>query len=276
MLYRQNSLYTLALRQTASIQADITALEQSYLTSAPSANSGLNGQITASLAALDRTVEDYDSMARREIVEAKKEKALARVARFREDYASLRKHYNEVKTNGASAKAAADREALLSSSSSAVSASFSQGGPSSRAHRGAPTSPVAESPFTINMNGTGPPPPGGGYRPNSPFDDGGFAASIHNNPRTNHALRESDFMASTSATLETYIQQGQAVLGNLATQKDILKGTRRRLLNAANTLGLSRTTIQYIERRTKADWYILMGGGAFTLFCFYLILKYFG
>ena len=74
-----NSLYTLALRQSASIQTDLTALEQSYLpspsgTSTPA--SALNGQITASLAALDRTVDDYDNMARREIVEVKREKAL--------------------------------------------------------------------------------------------------------------------------------------------------------------------------------------------------------
>lgn len=55
-----------------------------------------------------------------------------------------------------------------------------------------------------------------------------------------------------------------------------LPGTQRRLLSAANTLGLSRETITFIERRTKGDYYILLGGGAFTLFCFYLILRYFG
>lgn len=53
-------------------------------------------------------------------------------------------------------------------------------------------------------------------------------------------------------------------------------GTQRRLLSAANTLGLSRETITFIERRTKGDYYILLGGGAFTLLSFYLILRYFG
>lgn len=72
-----NSLYTLALRQSSSLQTDLTALEQSYLpTGSTSSTASLNGQINASLAALDRTVEDYDSMARREIVEAKRDKAL--------------------------------------------------------------------------------------------------------------------------------------------------------------------------------------------------------
>ena len=34
------------------------------------------GQISASLAAMHRTVEDYDSMAKREIIKAKQEKAM--------------------------------------------------------------------------------------------------------------------------------------------------------------------------------------------------------
>lgn len=74
-----NALYTHALRQSTSLQADLTALEQAY-TSANSFNTAsLNGQINASFAAFDRTVDDYDTMARREIVEAKREKAVTYV-----------------------------------------------------------------------------------------------------------------------------------------------------------------------------------------------------
>jgi len=38
--------------------------------------SSLLGQISASLAAMNRTVEDYDSMAKREMIKAKQEKAM--------------------------------------------------------------------------------------------------------------------------------------------------------------------------------------------------------
>ena len=38
------------------------------------------GQISASLAAMHRTVEDYDSMAKREIIKAKQEKAMMYVS----------------------------------------------------------------------------------------------------------------------------------------------------------------------------------------------------
>lgn len=36
----------------------------------------LVGQISASLAAMNRTLEDYDSMAKREMIKAKQEKAM--------------------------------------------------------------------------------------------------------------------------------------------------------------------------------------------------------
>ena len=42
----------------------------------------LIGQISASLAAMHRTVEDYDSMAKREIIKAKQEKAMMYVLYF--------------------------------------------------------------------------------------------------------------------------------------------------------------------------------------------------
>jgi Golgi SNAP receptor complex protein 2 len=46
-----------------------------------------------------------------------------------------------------------------------------------------------------------------------------------------------------------FIAQGQEVLNNLVDQKNILKGAQKRLLDAANTLGLSREVIGWIERR---------------------------
>jgi golgi SNAP receptor complex member 2 len=36
----------------------------------------LNGQVVASLSGLQRTIDDYDSLARKELVEDKREKAL--------------------------------------------------------------------------------------------------------------------------------------------------------------------------------------------------------
>jgi Golgi SNAP receptor complex protein 2 len=64
------------------------------------------------------------------------------------------------------------------------------------------------------------------------------------------ALREHTFLQESERSIDAYIAQGQAALSNLVEQRGILKGTKTRLLDAANTLGLSRETIGWVERRT--------------------------
>ncbi|SCV68562.1 BQ2448_683 [Microbotryum intermedium] len=218
-------------------------------------------------------------MARREIIDAKRDKALARVTRFREDYAALRKQYDQVKAAGSAAKANLDRNSLLASTSASTSSSSyspnasaqtsslssSLGAPNQRVNR--QPSIVAENPFSINMAPSASSDGSGRWQTNNPS---GYDL------RTNRALDDHERFGGINSSLDGFLAQGQAVMGNLANQKDLLKGTQRRLLSAANTLGLSRETITFIERRTKADYYVLIGGGAFTLVCFYFILKYFG
>ena len=67
--------------------------------------------------------------------------------------------------------------------------------------------------------------------------------------REQHGLREHSFIQNTDSQLDMFIAQGQEVLNNLVDQKNILKGTQKRLLDTANTLGLSREVIGWIERR---------------------------
>jgi Golgi SNAP receptor complex protein 2 len=246
-----NSLYTLALRQSSSLSTDIAQLSSLYSSpSAPPASAAsLNGQINASLAALDRTVDDYEAMARREIVEAKKEKALSRVARFREEYAELRKEYERVKQRGNELvrgaftpsmkfsliesrrpqKASTDRSELFAASSSSASPSLSQSYATSRhasstsySRSGPSASLSAPPPSDVSIQIGTPSPLTGrsstGFQPNSPYPNSPYDA------RTNHALREHDFLGQTGAALDGYLAQGQAVLGNLASQRDVLKG----------------------------------------------------
>jgi len=60
-------------------------------------SASLLGQISASLAGMSRTIDDYDSMARREIIKAKQEKATSRVQKFKSDYAEFRKEFERIK-----------------------------------------------------------------------------------------------------------------------------------------------------------------------------------
>lgn len=106
------------------------------------------------------------------------------------------------------------------------------------------------------------------------------------------ALDEHSFVQNTESRLDDFIAQGREVLDNLVDQRNMLKGTQRRLLDAANTLGMSRDVIGWIERRrhvplvTKTillktshstqDMYIFIVGAIFTFFCFFMIWKYLG
>lgn len=46
---------------------------------------------------MHRTIDDYDSMAKREMIKAKQEKAQMRVQKFRTDYAELRNQFERIK-----------------------------------------------------------------------------------------------------------------------------------------------------------------------------------
>lgn len=79
-------------------------------------------------------------------------------------------------------------------------------------------------------------------------------------------------MSSTNAQLDEYLERGRAVLGDLGQQREILKGTQRKLYNVANTLGVSGDTIRRVERRAKQDKWVFWGGAlCFFGFCWLVI-----
>ncbi|KAF9024865.1 V-snare-domain-containing protein [Hymenopellis radicata] len=209
-----NSLYTSGVRQTNSIQSDLERLRNGD--NSPS----LLGQISASLAAMHRTIDDYDSMAKREMIKAKQEKGQLRVQKFRADYSEMRIQFDKHSTTVYYHSCTFHTESEL----------------------------VSESPFR-NPNFTS---------------------------REQHALNEHSFIHNTEARLDEFLAQGTLVLNDLVDQRTMLKGTQRRLLDAANTLGLSRNVIGWIERRSTQDMYIFIAGAIFTFFCFYLIWHYLG
>lgn len=67
--------------------------------------------------------------------------------------------------------------------------------------------------------------------------------------REDYALREHTFLGNSESQIDSFIAQGREVLDNLVDQRNMLKGTHKRLLDAANTLGLSRDVIGWIEKR---------------------------
>lgn len=108
----------------------------------------------------------------------------------------------------------------------------------------------------------------------APREGSGLGLGSGDATREQHALREQNFFANTHTALDEYLARGQAVLGDLGQQREILKGTQKRLYSVANTLGVSGDTIRTIERRAKQDkWIFWVGVVVFFLFC-WLVLHY--
>jgi len=101
-----------------------------------------------------------------------------------------------------------------------------------------------------------------------------FGASPSDYDRESAALHEQSFMAQTNAQLDEYLERGRAVLGNLGEQREMLKGTQKKLYSVATTLGVSGDTIRMVERRAKKDkWIFWAGVVIFFGFC-WLVIHY--
>ncbi|TGZ83040.1 putative v-SNARE protein Bos1 [Ascodesmis nigricans] len=240
-----NSLFNSALKQTQSIKRDLDNFSAAPVTSSPA----LQGQISASLASLTRTLDDYEEMARRELIPAKKEKAEDRVKNFRKEMAEFRTHFETLKGERAQAEAVHNHAELLG-------------------RRGHTLNSTPENPYA-NVSSSS-----SAAAASSPFQRAPHSATL---PRGNysmeeHVFRERDFLQHTDSQLDEFLDRGRQVLADLTDQREILKGTQRRLYGVANTLGISGDTIRMIERRAKQDkWIFYTGAITFFAFCWAVI-----
>ncbi|TFK20790.1 synaptobrevin [Coprinopsis marcescibilis] len=251
-----NSLYTAGVRQTSSLQADLERLKSG------DSSAALLGQISASLAAFNRTIEDYDAMTKREMIKAKQEKAQMRVSKFRTDYGELRQQFETFKREASVAQAAAQRSELISTSATPMS-------PSDARRRFQTSYPPPQSTLHPGLR-----PQQGETVSESPFRESTSQSGFSS--RESHALHEHSFIQDTSDRLDEFLAQGREALDNLVDQRQMLKGTQKRLLDAANTLGLSRNVIGWIEKRSTQDMYIFIVGAILTFVAFGLIWYYIG
>ncbi|KAK8864443.1 hypothetical protein IAR55_001692 [Kwoniella newhampshirensis] len=247
------SLNALGNRQIASLNADLIRMEGG------AGGPGIQGQITTTLGALSRLIDDYDSMARKEMVTAAREKANTRVGKLKNEHKELKARFERAKNEG-HLKARNDLLSTSSSSAYPSSPGLTNSSVQRRSSAYPQSSSLAESPFASSSNSNNPL-----FQPNHPPSN-----------REDFALREHSFLQESENSIDQYIAQGRAVLENLVEQRGMLKGARRKLLDTANTLGLSRETIGWVERRTKQDAWIFGAGASFTLFSFWVIWHYLG
>ncbi|KAL8761816.1 MAG: hypothetical protein Q9184_002100 [Pyrenodesmia sp. 2 TL-2023] len=214
----------------------------------------LAGQISASLTSLSRTIDDYSETAKKELIPAKQEKAYERIKNFRAELLDYRKTFDHLKKDREDSQTTQARTELLGRRPH---------------HASTPENPYAQTlPSSSPLFSTNNP------RNPQPSSSLAFGASPNDYTRETHALREQSFMSNTNTALDEYLERGRAVLGDLGQQKEILKGTQKRLYSVANTLGVSGETIRMVERRAKQDkWIFWAGVVVFFGFC-WLVLHY--
>ncbi|KAI9136861.1 hypothetical protein BKA69DRAFT_78105 [Paraphysoderma sedebokerense] len=208
-----NSLYQNILRQQESISADLGRFESGVDTSQV-----IQGRLNSALTNVQRSIDEYDDLAKREITMAKRDKALGRVAKFRDDLNQMKGQLERIR----------QREMMKETQQQERQELF--------------------------------------QRTKSAQQETAISIDFH--------LHERQVLNSTEREMDTFIMQAKQGLDNLKEQRTILKRAHRRLLDAANTLGVSRTVIQFIERRTAQDQWIFWGGAAVSIFLMWAFTHY--
>lgn len=241
-------MYNSALRQSKAINNDLSTLQ-----SKGEASAAEIGNVSVTLATFTKAIDEYNSLARQEIVPKKQEEAFERVKKFREDLAGFRGQVDSLKKAREDAQYQNNRAELL--------------GRRPYQSNATPENPYANANSTSTSSTFAP--RHGGQQQQQHLTTGS-----QDEMREAHAFREQNFFANTNQALDDYIARGQAVLGDLGQQREMLKNTQKRLYSVANTLGISGETIRMVERRAREDKWIF-GAGVIIFFAFcWLVLHY--
>lgn len=89
------------------------------------------------------------------------------------------------------------------------------------------------------------------------------------------ALQHHTKLNDSSKHLDNLIGHGSSILTNLRDQRMTLKGAHRRILDIANTLGLTNTVMRLIEKRSSQDKIIMVVCMVICCIVMYLVWKYF-
>ena len=88
------------------------------------------------------------------------------------------------------------------------------------------------------------------------------------------ALQHNMGLHNAHKGMDELLYSGSNIVTNLRDQRGTLKGAHRKILDIANTLGMSNTVMRLIERRSYQDKFILYGGMIVTVIIMLLVWKY--
>lgn len=88
------------------------------------------------------------------------------------------------------------------------------------------------------------------------------------------ALQHNQQLTNSHRGIDELLYTGGNIISNIREQRVSLKGAHKKMLDLANTLGLSNTVLRLIERRSHQDKFILFGGMILTCIIMWLVWKY--
>lgn len=80
-----------------------------------------------------------------------------------------------------------------------------------------------------------------------------------------YAVQQQNSLQRANTGVDEMLHTGQNALESLRSQRITLKGAHRKIVDMANTLGLSTHTMKLIEKRASEDKIILIAGMIITL-----------
>lgn len=89
-----------------------------------------------------------------------------------------------------------------------------------------------------------------------------------------YSIQHNNSMQNANRGVDEMIFTGANTLESLRTQRNTLKGAHRRIMDMANTLGLSNHTMRLIEKRVSEDKFVFIGGVVVTITVIILVVIY--
>ena len=102
-----------------------------------------------------------------------------------------------------------------------------------------------------------------------------FTTNDHVDILIDHNVQHNNSLRNASSGVDNLLQYGSGILEGLRSQRSTLKGAHKRLVDIANTLGLSNTTMRLIEQRAREDGFVLIAGMVITCLVIVLVIVYF-
>lgn len=90
-----------------------------------------------------------------------------------------------------------------------------------------------------------------------------------------YAIQHQNSLQNANRGVDEMLFTGANALESLRNQRITLKGAQRKIMDMANTLGLSNHTMRLIEKRASEDKFIIIAGVVVTLIVILIVIIYF-